>query len=96
MYDVMTLVCEHYKDGVEQTKERERGEEWEKTCHQKFFGGQIPNSGAGYDACNKWDAQVLQSCETSQMMERIGNIQSRQRWPRSHTRRELQTDSPRQ
>ena len=70
MYDVMTLECEHYNDGIEQTKERERGEEWEKTCHQKFFGGQIPNSGAGYNACNQWDAQVLQSCENSQMMEK--------------------------
>jgi len=49
----MTLVCEHYENGIEEAEECQWGEEGDKPCHQEFFGREIPDCVSGYDARHK-------------------------------------------
>lgn len=41
--NMMSLICEHYEDGVEEAKERERREERKEVPVEESFTGEVPN-----------------------------------------------------
>jgi hypothetical protein len=59
MHDVMALVCEHDKDSVHQTEERQVGKFWKELSLKESFGLDEGYGSPSYKACEERNAQVL-------------------------------------